>query len=90
MNKIEFIARMSDLAETMARIFDEYVEDRPQYFGKTESGDQICVLDISASIQRGTLATIGVDLGSVDSAQIKINRYPNSSDSDWSIEEKNK
>lgn len=87
MNKIEFIARMSELAEEMARVFVEYVGDKPQYFGKTDSGDQICVMDMSASIQHDVLATINVSLGSVDSAQIKVNRHPDSSNSDWSIEE---
>lgn len=89
MNKIEFITRMSNLAEEMSRTFVKYVEDKPQYFGKTESGDQICVIRMSASIQRGTLATIGMSLGSVDSTQLNINRHPDSSNSDWSIEEKN-
>lgn len=78
---------MSELAEEMARVFVEYVGDKPQYFGKTSSGDQICVINMSASVQNDTLATIDVSLGSTDSAQIKINRYPDLSNSDWSIEE---
>jgi hypothetical protein len=88
MDKITFINETSELAEKFAFLFERFTEDRPQYFGKTDAQEPICIGSISASIQGGELATLEVSVGSSDSSRkIVLRKYP-SSDDEWSIEDK--
>ena len=95
MNKLEFVHEVGDLANRFAFLFKNYTASHDGYAGKTEDDEPIIIGQISASIQNGELATISVDIGSVDSKhRISINRYPdsenseNSENNDWRIEDK--
>ena len=92
MNKLEFVHEVGDLANRFAILFKNYTASHDGYAGKTEDGKPIVIGQISASIQDGELATISVDIGSVDSKQrIIIDRCPSSENpryNDWSIEDK--
>lgn len=89
MNKLEFVHEVGDLANRFATLFQNYTDSHDGYAGKTEDDKPIIVGQISASIQNGELATIRVDIGSVDSKhRIIINRYPNSENNDWRVEDK--
>lgn len=89
MNKSEFIHEVGDLANRFAFLFQNYTTSHDGYAGKTEDGKPIIVGQVSVSIQNGELATIGVDVGSVDSEhRIIIDRYPDSENNDWRIEDK--
>ena len=92
MNKLEFVHEVGDLANRFAFLFKNYTASHDGYAGKTEDGKPIIIGQISASIQNGELATINVDIGSVDSRRrIIIDRCPSSENpknNDWSIEDK--
>ena len=92
MNKLEFIHEVGDLANRFAILFKNYTASHDGYAGKTEDDRLIVIGQISVSIQDGELATISIDIGSVDSKhRIIINRYPyseNSDYNDWGIEDK--
>lgn len=89
MNKLEFVHEIGDLANRFAFLLQNYTASHDGYAGKTEDDKPIIVGDISVSIQNGALATIGVNVGSVDSKhRIEVSRYPNSSNDDWGIEDK--
>ena len=92
MNKLEFVHEVGDLANRFAFLFKNYTASHDGYAGKTEDDEPIIIGQISASIQNGELATISVDIGSVDSKhRISINRYPDSENpenNDWRIEDK--
>lgn len=87
MDKITLISETSELAEKFAFLFEQFTNDRPQYFGKTADDKPICIGSISASIQDGKLATVEVSIGSTDSKKIVLRKYPNS-DNEWSIEDR--
>ena len=80
------------LADKFAFLFKNYTESHDGYAGKTEDDKLIIVGQISVSIQNGELATISVDIGSVDSEhRIIIDRYPDSENpkyNDWRVEDK--
>ena len=92
MNKLEFTNELGALADRFACLFKNYTASHDGYAGKTENDEPIIIGQISASVQNGELATISVDIGSVDSKhRIIINRYPDSENSehnDWRIEDK--
>ena len=89
MNKLEFVHEVGDLANRFAFLFKNYTASHDGDAGKTEDDKPIIVADISVSIQDGELATINVDIGSVNSKhRIKINRCPSSENSEWRIEDK--
>ena len=92
MNKLEFVHEVGDLANRFAFLFKNYTESHDGYTGKTKDDKPITIGQISASIQNGELATICVDIGSVDSRhRIIIDRCPNSENpkyNDWRIEDK--
>ena len=91
MNKLEFVQEVGDLADRFAFLLQNYTDTHHGYAGKTEDDKPIIIGQISASIQNGELATIRVDIGSVDSRRIIIDRCPNSEDpdhNDWRIEDK--
>ena len=92
MNKLDFMNEIGALADKFAFLLKYYTESHDGYDGKTEDDKPIIVGQISVSIQNGELATISVDIGSVDSKhRIIINRYPcseNSDYNDWGIEDK--
>ena len=89
MNKLEFVHEVGDLADKFAFLLQDYTASHDGYAGKTEDGKPIIIANISVSIQNGALATIDVDIGSADSKhRIKINRYPNSNNDDWRVEDK--
>lgn len=89
MNKLEFMSELGALADKFASLFEHYTDCHDGYAGKTEDDKPIIVGQISVSIQNGRLATIGADIGSVDSEhRIKINRYPSDTDTEWRIEDK--
>ena len=92
MNKLEFVHEVGDLANRFAFLFKNYTASHDGYAGKTEDGKPIIIGQISASIQNGELATIEMDIGSVDSKhRIVLRRYPDSENSehnDWRIEDK--
>ena len=92
MNKLEFVHEVGDLANRFAFLFQNYTASHDGYAGKTEDDKPIIVGQISASIQNGELATISVDIGSVDSKhRIIIDRYPDSENAehnDWRVEDK--
>lgn len=92
MNKLEFVHEVGDLANRFAFLLEYYTESHDGYAGKTEDDKPIIIGQISASIQNGELATISVDVGSVDSKhRITIDRYPYSENpdyNDWRIEDK--
>lgn len=92
MNKLEFVHEVGDLANRFAFLFKNYTDSHDGYAGETEDGKPIIIGQISASIQNGELATIGIDIGSVDSRhRIIIDRCPSSENpkyNDWSIEDK--
>lgn len=89
MNKLEFMDEIGVLANRFAILFQNYMSSHDGYAGKTKDDKPIIVGQISASIQNGELATISVDIGSVGSKhRISINKYPNSENNDWRIEDK--
>lgn len=89
MNKLEFVHEVGDLANKFAFLFKNYTASHDGYADKTEEDKSIIIGEISASIQDGELVTISVDIGSVDSKhRIIINRYPDSENNDWRIEDK--
>lgn len=89
MNKLEFMNELGALADRFAFLLEHYTESHGGYAGKTEDGRPITVGQINASIQNGELATISVDIGSVDSKhRIIIDRYPDSEYNDWRVEDK--
>ena len=89
MNKLEFVHEVGDLANRFAILFKNYTASHDGYAGKTEDNKPIIIGQISVSIQDGELAIINVDIGSVDSNhRIRINRYPNSNDAEWRVEDK--
>lgn len=89
MNKLELMNEIGALADRFAFLLEHYTESHGGYAGKTEDGRPIVVGQISASIQNGELATINADIGSYDSEhKIRINRYPNSNNTEWRIEDK--
>lgn len=89
MNKLEFLHEVGDLANRFAFLLKNYTASHDGYDGETEDGSSIIVANINVSIQNGELATIDINIGSVDSKhRIRINKYPNSSNDDWRIEEK--
>ena len=92
MNKLEFVHEVGDLANRFAFLLQNYTASHDGYAGKTEDDKPIIVGQIAASIQNGELATISVDIGSVDSKhRIIISRYPDSENpehNDWRVEDK--
>ena len=89
MNKLDFMNEIGALADKFAFLLKHYTESHDGYDGKTEDDKPIIVGSISVSIQNGELATIGADIGSVDSnRRIRINRCPNSDDTEWRIGDK--
>ena len=92
MNKLEFVHEVGDLANRFAFLFKNYTSSHNGYAGKTEDGKPIIIGQISTSIQNDELATININIGSVDSEhRITINRYPDSENpkyNDWRIEDK--
>lgn len=89
MNKLEFVNEVGILANKFAFLLQNYMASHDGYDGKTENKEPIIIGNISVSIQNGALATIGINVGSVDSKhRIEINRYPSSSDNDWEIEDR--
>lgn len=89
MNKLEFVNEVGNLANKFAFLLQNYTASHDGYDVKTEDEKPIIVGDISVSIQNGALATIGVNVGGVNSRhKIEISRYPNSSNDDWEIEDK--
>ena len=83
MNKLDFMNEIGALADKFAFLLEHYTESHDGYDGKTEDDKPIIVGQI------GELATIGAGIGSVDSNhRIRINRYPNSNDAEWRIEDK--
>ena len=89
MNKLDFMNEIGALADKFALLLKHYTESHDGYDGKTEDDKPIIVGQISVSIQNGELATIGAGIGSVDSNhRIRINRYPNSNDVEWRVEDK--
>ena len=89
MNKLDFMNEIGALADKFAFLLKHYTESHDGYDGKTEDDKPIIVGSISVSIQNGELATIGADIGSVDSNhRIRINKHPNSNDVEWRIEDK--
>lgn len=89
MNKLELMNELGALADRFAFLLERYTESHGGYDGRTENDKPIIVGCISASIQNGELATIGVNIGSADSEhKLEINRYPNSNFSEWSVEDK--
>ena len=89
MNKLDFMNEIGALTDKFAFLLKHYTESHDGYDGKTEDDEPIIVGSISVSIQNGELATIGADIGSVDSnRRIRINRYPNSDDTEWRIGDK--
>lgn len=89
MNKLEFVYEVGDLADKFAFLLQDYTASHDGYGGETENKKPIIIANISVSIQNDALATIDVDIGSADSKhRIKINRYPNSSNDDWRVEDK--
>ena len=89
MNKLEFMNELGVLADKLAFLLERYTESHDGYAGKIkDDGKPIIIGEISASIQNGELATVGVDIGSADSEhRIKINRYP-STNTEWRVEDK--
>lgn len=89
MNKLELMNEIGALADRFAFLLEHYTESHDGYDGRTEDDEPIIVGQISASIQNGELATISVDIGSVDSRhRIIVDRYPNSDDAEWRVEDK--
>lgn len=89
MNKLEFVHEVGDLANRFAFLLQNYTASHDGYAGRTEDDKPIIVGQISASIQNGELAVISVDIGTVDSKhRIIIDRYPDSENSDWRVEDK--
>ena len=89
MNKLEFTNEIATLANRFAFLLDNYMASHDGYACKTDDGKPIIIGGISASIQDGKLATIGVSIGSARSKHaIEIKRFPNSTNTDWSIEDK--
>ena len=89
MNKLDFMNEIGALADKFAFLLKHYTESHDGYDGKTDADKPITVGQINASIQNGVLATISVDIGSVDSnRRIRINKHPNSNDVEWRIEDK--
>ena len=88
MTKLEFVHEVGDLANRFAFLFQEYMTSHDGYGSVTEDDKPIIIADIGVSIQDGELATINVDIGSVNSKhRIKINRCPSSENSEWRIED---
>ena len=89
MNKLEFVNEVGILANKFAFLLQNYVASHDGYDGRTDEDKSIIVAGISASIQNGELATIGVNIGSVDAEHgLKISRFPNSKFNEWSTEDK--
>ena len=92
MNKLEFMNELGALADKFAFLLQHYTDCHEGYDGRTDADKSITVGQISASIQDGELATISVDIGSVDSKhRIIIDRYPDSENpenNDWRVEDK--
>ena len=92
MNKLDFMNELGALADKFAFLLQHYTDCHDGYAGKTEDGKPITVGQINASIQNGVLATISVDIGSVDSRhRIIIDRCPsfeNPEYNDWRVEDK--
>lgn len=89
MNKLELMNELGALADKFAFLLEHYTDNHEGYAGKTEDNKPIIIGSISVSIQNGELATIEASIGSADSAhKLKINRYPNSNSSEWSVEDK--
>lgn len=89
MNKLEFVHEVGDLANRFAFLFKNYTSSHDGYNDETEDKKPIIMANISVSIQNDELATVDVDIGSVGSKhRIRINRYPDSKNDDWRIEDK--
>ena len=92
MNKLDFMNEIGALADKFAFLLKHYTESHDGYDGKTEDDKPIIIGQISASIQNGELATISVDIGSVDSEhRITIDRHPDSENpkyNDWRMKDK--
>lgn len=89
MNKLEFVHEVGALADKFAYLLQQYTDNHEGYDGRTSDDKPIIAGEIDVSIQDGALATISVGIGSVDSRhKIKINRYPDSEDGDWRVEDK--
>lgn len=89
MNKLRFMNEIGDLANKFALLLHNYTNIHDGYNGETENKEPIIVGNIGVSIQNGVLSVISVDVGSVDSKhRIIINKYPNSVNSEWRIEDK--
>lgn len=89
MNKLDFMNEIGALADKFAFLLEHYTENHDGYAGKTEDDKPIIVGQISVSIQNGELATIGVDIGCVNSEhRIIIDRYPNTNNTEWRIADK--
>lgn len=89
MNKLDFVNEIGILANRFASLFQNYTASHDGYGSETESGKPIIVGNIGVSVQNGELATISVDIGCSDSKhRIQIDRYPDSANSEWRIEDK--
>ena len=89
MNKLEFVREVGALADKFALLLQQYTDNHEGYDGRTSDDKPIVAGEISVSIQDGVLATISVGIGGVDSKhRTRINRYPNSENGDWRIEDK--
>ena len=91
MNKLEFMNELGALADKFAFLLQHYTDCHEGYDGRTDADKPITIGQISASIQNGELATICVDIGSVDSRhRIIIDRCPSSESpkyNDWSVKD---
>ena len=89
MHKLEFTNEIATLADKFAYLLDHYMASHDGYACETDDGKPIIIGGISVSIQNGELATINVSIGSARSKHtIEIKRFPNSTNTDWSIEDK--
>lgn len=89
MNKLELMNEFGSLADKFAFLLEHYTNSHDGYAGKTDDDKPIIVGQISVSIQNNELATIEVSVGSADSKhKLRINRYPNSDFSEWSVEDR--
>lgn len=89
MNKLQFMSEIGDLANKFAFLVQNYTKNHDGYDAETADGKPIIVANVNMSIQDGILATINVDVGSVGSKRrIKIERFPNTDNAEWRIEDK--
>lgn len=89
MNKLEFIHEVGDLANRFAFLLKNYTASHDGYADKTKDDTPIIIGNISVSIQNDELAVISADVGDCNSEhRIRINRYPDSTNSEWRIEDR--